>query len=53
MTYRYVKAESCSMALLNVPATFMLDNLSSVTLPLEQEIPSQGLHGSDPVQLCG
>lgn len=27
MTYRYVKAESCSMALLNVPATFMLDNL--------------------------
>ena len=26
----------------------------SVTLPLEQEIPSQEVHGSvDPVQLCG
>lgn len=33
--------------------TDKLSSNTSVTLPLEQEIPSQGLQGSDPVQLCG
>jgi len=51
---RYIKADSWPMASLNVPCRFMLGNLTSVTLPLEQEIPSQELQGSvEPVQLCG